>query len=102
MPIIFTLIKQKWTLRLTLLVLGAFVFASALMVVYTKHVCRQLFNQLQMQEKEIESFQIEWSQLLLEQGTWTADARVERVAKQRLQLVLPEPKDVVVINNSAG
>lgn len=102
MPIIFTLIRQKWTLRFTMLVLGGSVFASALMVVYSKHVCRQLFNQLQMQEKEIESFQIEWSQLLLEQGTWTADARVERVAKQRLQLVLPEPKDVVVINNSTG
>lgn len=70
---------------------------SAFGVVFTKHLTRQLFTQLQSLEQEAESLQIEWGQLLLEQGTWAADARIERVAKERLQMRVPESQHIVVI-----
>ncbi|MBN9288480.1 MAG: cell division protein FtsL [Gammaproteobacteria bacterium 39-13] len=73
------------------------VFISALGVVYNKHLSRQLFTKLQVIQQEIESLQVEWGQLLLEQGTWASDARVERVAREHLHMMLPEPNEVVVI-----
>jgi len=77
--------------------LASLVFVCALLVIYQKHLCRQLFMELQKQEQEIESLQVEWSQLLLEQGTWSADARLERIARKHMQMVLPEPNEVIVI-----
>jgi cell division protein FtsL len=82
---------------LGLAVLTLMVFCSAIGVVYNKHLSRQLFTQLQAQQQEVDSLQVEWSQLLLEQGTWASDARVEKVAREHLQMVLPEPNEVVVI-----
>lgn len=71
--------------------------ASAFAVIYTKHLSRQLFAQLQLLEQETESLQTEWRQLLVEQATWIRDARVERVAKERLQMRVPEPSQIVVV-----
>ena len=80
--------------------LSAMVFLSAGLVVYNKHLSRELFNRLQQAHNEIEGLQVEWGQLLLEQGTWASDGRVDYLARQRLHMVLPEPGDVVVIPNS--
>ncbi|MGE3319930.1 MAG: cell division protein FtsL [Candidatus Berkiella sp.] len=90
-------IRAKWLQLLAITMLATSVFASAIAVVYYKHQSRQLFTKLQNLQQDIESLQVEWSQLLLEQGTWAADARVEHVARERLQMHLPEPREVVVI-----
>lgn len=86
--------------KIVLGVLGLGVLWSAYAVVYTKHRARQLFAQLQLAEQDTEALQIEWRQLLLEQGTWTTDARVERIAKERLQMHVPEPNHIVVISST--
>lgn len=78
--------------------LGFSLFFSALSVVYKKHESRQLFIQLQMLQHEIESLQEEWSQLLLEQGTWASTARIEQMARTQLQMILPEPDQVVILS----
>lgn len=75
-------------------------FASAIAVVYCKHLSRQLFITLQQLHQEVDSLQVEWSQLLLEQGTWAADARVERIASMRLKMTLPEPNQLLVISEN--
>ncbi len=85
--------KGIWRIAL----LSVLVFMSAIAVVYHKHKSRLLFTQLQTLNQEIESLQVEWGQLLLEQGTWSSDARVERIAREQLQMALPEPNTVVVI-----
>lgn len=77
--------------------LGICVLISAFGVVYSKHVTRQLFTQLQSLEQEAEALQIEWRQLLLERGTWAADARIERIAKERLDMRVPEPHQIVIM-----
>lgn len=89
--------RVEWIKLLAVAFLSGLVFASAIGVVYYKHQSRQLFTKLQNLQQDIESLQVEWSQLLLEQGTWAADARVEHVARERLQMHLPEPSEVVVI-----
>lgn len=89
--------RVEWIKLLTIAFISTLVFSSAMGVVYCKHQSRQLFTKLQNLQQEIESLQVEWSQLLLEQGTWAADARVEHVARERLQMHLPEPSEVVVI-----
>lgn len=81
-----------------LVLLGILLFFSALAVVYEKHHSRQLFIELQSLQRQVESLQVEWSQLLLEQGTWSSDARVERLATSHLQMGLPEPNQVAVIS----
>jgi len=52
---------------------------------------------LQHLQQETESLQVEWSQLLLEQGTWGSDVRVEKLARIRLHMVLPEPNEVAIL-----
>lgn len=89
--------NPSWVGALGIGLLGFTVFISALGVVYNKHQSRQLFTKLQGLQQEIESLQVEWGQLLLEQGTWASDARVERVAREHLRMMLPEPNEVMVI-----
>lgn len=73
------------------------VVASALAVIYVKHQTRQYFASLQGLQRTAEDLHVEWSQLLVEQGTWASDARVESMARQHLHMVLPKPQEVMVI-----
>lgn len=83
------------TILLVLLI--SVVFISAIAVIYVKHQTRQYFAELQSHQQEADNQQVEWSQLLVEQGTWGSDARVERLAHQTLKMRLPDPKEVKVI-----
>ncbi len=89
--------KARFVSLLGVVLISLMVFMSAIAVVYNKHQSRQLFTKLQTLQQEVEALQVEWGQLLLEQGTWSSDARVERIARERLQMALPEPNAVVVI-----
>jgi cell division protein FtsL len=99
----FSYLRDKARIQMAQMQIFLFVFligslfSSALAVIYFKHLNRQLFSQLQQQQQQIEALQIEWTQLLLEQGTWASEARVERLAQQHLKMRLPEPNEVVVI-----
>lgn len=77
--------------------LGVLIFFSAIWVIYNTHQSRQLFSQLQRLQAQTEGLQVEWSQLLLEQGMWASDARVEKAAHQKLKMVLPDPNEIGVI-----
>lgn len=82
-------------IALVTLVIG--IFVSAMSVIYFKHCSRQYFTELQNLQQTSENLHVEWSQLLVEQGTWASDVRVDKVARQHLSMILPEPQDVVVI-----
>lgn len=81
---------------LVCMVLMLLVLAQALGVIYTKQNKRLLHANLQNLYALRDKLQVEWSQLLLEQGTWEADARVERVARDRLDMVVPEKVNVII------
>ena len=77
--------------------LSLLIFASSMGVIYSKHTSRQLFAQLQSLQNMRDELHVEWSQLLLEQGTWATDVRVERVAREHLNMMVPSPDKVVVL-----
>jgi cell division protein FtsL len=78
--------------------LAAGVMLSALAVVYTKHHSRQLFIELEALKAQRDSLNIEWNRLLLEQATWATPTRVEMIARDRLQMTLPAPEQIVIVD----
>jgi len=66
---------------------------SALAVVYSKHESRKVFADIQRLERKIDDYQVEWGQLQLELETWAEHGRVERKARQELNMVVPDRKD---------
>ena len=71
---------------------------SALSVVYVKHYNRTLFVHLQHLEKERDNMQIKWGQLQLEQNTWATHARVDKVAREKLQMTAPDISNIIYID----
>jgi cell division protein FtsL len=84
-------------LRFSLLVLWSGVFASALGVVWSIHQTRTLFIELQSLNAERDRLDIEWSQLKIEQSAWTTHGRVESTARQSLNMVIPAPQEVQLV-----
>ena len=87
--------KQRILLIVTLLF--GFVLGSAILLVYSKHQSRKLFVELQQLKHEVDALNTEWSQLQLEQSAWSGHGRIERVARKRLTMVMPDSADVVFV-----
>lgn len=77
---------------LVILVVGSGVAAT-----YVKHENRKLFMELQTLYKARDKLDEEWGRLLLEQSTLVGQGRVERLARERLEMVIPDPADVVIL-----
>ncbi|MBL4647493.1 MAG: cell division protein FtsL [Gammaproteobacteria bacterium] len=77
--------------------LAVAIFLSGLTIVYNKNIYRDLFIQLHSQQQQTDNLQTTWSQLLLEQSTWSRQARIQRIANQQLNMFLPSAKNVVII-----
>ena len=75
----------------------AVTLASAIMLVYSKHLNRKLFVEVQQLRREVNELNTEWGQLQLEQSAWSDHGRIERVARERLSMVMPGPDEVVFI-----
>jgi len=73
------------------------VVISALSVVYSSYKSRQLFSQFQQQNRQAMRLEEQWGRLLLEQSTWASHARIERLAKSELNMVVPAPETVIVV-----
>ncbi|UTW02420.1 cell division protein FtsL [Amphritea atlantica] len=71
------------------------VVVSSLLVIWSAHQYRILFNQQQELVQQWDELQVEWGQLLLEQGTLAANNRVESVAIKRLGMRIPEQVEVI-------
>ena len=88
--------NRRWMLA-ALPVLWLAVLASAIAVVRARHEARTLFVQLEQLSAERDRLNIEWSQLQLEQSTWSNHGFVERVASQRLHMTLPDPGEIRIV-----
>lgn len=86
---------EKWDFKIA--ILGVLVLSSALGVVYTKYLNRNLHIQLEQLQDARDNLHVEWTQLLLEQGTLASDVRVEKIAREKLGMIVPSPKEIVVI-----
>ncbi|MEN9726916.1 MAG: cell division protein FtsL [Pseudomonadota bacterium] len=81
--------------RLALLaLLGGLVFLSALQVVTTRHETRLLVMALQALKTQRDDLEREWTQLLLEQSTWSTHGRVEELARNKLNMTVPRASEL--------
>jgi len=74
------------------------VLMSALSVVTSQHKARDLFVDLQKEKVLARQMEVEWGQLQLEQSTWATPARVERIARRRLKMQLPDREQIRFFN----
>ncbi|MCK0537945.1 cell division protein FtsL [Alcanivorax quisquiliarum] len=79
------------------LLLAAAVVISALAVSYSVHQARKLTAQSQQMQREQYRLHTEWGQLLLEESTWGSYARVERLAREQLNMKQPSNNERVVV-----
>jgi len=70
---------------------------SAIGVVYSSHLCRQLFAEHAVLLEQNDQLQLEWAQLLLEQSAWSSPTRIESVARDELGMSLPESEQIELI-----
>jgi len=78
-------------------ILFSLFLTSAIVLVYSKHQSRKLFVELQQLRHQVDALNTEWSQLQLEQSAWSGHGRIERIARNKLSMVMPESGDVVFV-----
>lgn len=82
---------------LTLSLVSA-VLMTSLSLIYVTNTARNLQAGIQETLAERNQLHVQWGQLLLEKGTWTMQARVENVAEQQMNMMVPDHKSVVIVN----
>ncbi len=70
---------------------------TALLVIDKKYQSRRLFSKIQKQEKLLDNYQVEWGQLQLELSMLAEENRVERVAKDKLKLIMPSRENIIYL-----
>src|SRR5690625_6257832 len=78
-------------------VLWLLVMASALAVVASTQEVRQRVDALQTLRREAVELEVVWGQYLLEQSTWAAYGRIERIAENDLAMKVPEAEQIVMV-----
>lgn len=86
--------RKQWFL---VLLASVAVTGSALGVVFSSFEARRLVAQHQQLLGAKNGMQVEWGQLLLEQSTWGSYNRVEQLAGDRLQMRVPSPSEIVMV-----
>lgn len=87
--------------RLNVLLL-ILVIACALGVVTSQHKARKLFVDLQYEKERAQQMDVEWGKLQLEQSTLAMPTRVEKLARQQLQMHLPASEQMHLVRNDGG
>jgi cell division protein FtsL len=82
--------------RLTVLLLLA-VMLCALATVSANDRARRAISELEREQSRMRELEVEWGQLQLEQSTWAANARVEKLAHQTLHMKAPAAEQIIVI-----
>lgn len=82
--------------RISLVLLLALT-VCALGLVTSQHKARKLFAELEREQEHAKQLDVEWGQLQLEQGTWAMHARVEKIARDRLRMRVPDAKRTQVV-----
>lgn len=72
--------------------------ACALGVVTSQHKARKLFIELQNEKDRAQQMEVEWGKLQIEQSTLAMPARVEKLARQQLQMQIPPSEQIRYIH----
>ena len=81
-------------IRLNMLLLLVAVFC-ALGVVTSQHKARKLFQALEAEQERTKQLDVEFGQLQLELSTWATSPRIEKIAREKLKMRVPEAGKVL-------
>ena len=87
--------------RLNLLLL-ALIVMSSLALVAAQHQARKLYNELQVEQTAAKRFEEEMRRLQIEQSFWSTPTRIEKVARERLGMRLPDTNHTRFLGNEAS
>ena len=79
------------------IVLAFTVFFTGFGVVFMKNKQRELFVQTQKLTNQANNMQTTWGRLLLEQSTFAMQARIERIATDKLNMQMPAAKNIIMV-----
>lgn len=71
------------------------VIVCALAVVTSQHRGRKLFQALEAEQDKVRQLDVEYGQLQIEMSTWATHPRVEKIAREKLRMVVPAPQSGV-------
>jgi cell division protein FtsL len=87
-------LRRPWLLAL---LLWCAVLVSAAGVIWSRHRARELFVELEQLNRQRDQLDVSWGQLQLEQSSLSQHARVESTARQRLDMLMPDPVSIQVV-----
>jgi len=67
----------------------------ALGVVTSQHKARKLFQELEAEQNRARQLEVEYGQLQLELSAWATPTRIEKAARDKLKMRVPEPAKVI-------
>lgn len=85
-------------LTFVVIALAAINVCSAVAVVYMKHLSRQSYAELSEIQQTVDDLDVQWSQLQIEESTFSEHGLVDRTARDRLGMVLPAQKNIIMIS----
>lgn len=84
--------------RLNLLLL-ALIVMSSLALIASRHQTRKLYNELQLEQASAKRFEEAMGRLQIEQSFWSTPTRIEKVARERLGMRLPDTSHTRILGN---
>lgn len=78
--------------------LGLLTLISSLLVIYAAYENRLAYAELQSLEQQQRHYDVEWGRLLLERSTLASPSRIEKIARDSLQMQLISADEVQVID----
>lgn len=76
-------------------VIALFASSLALVDVRSRYLLLFAHEQRLMSRKDV--LRVEWGRLLLEQGTLAEHHRVDRIARRKLDMMMPDPRRIVLL-----
>lgn len=92
-----TIILTDITRNLLRVLLFIAVLISALAVILSSHHNRQLLIEKERALQERDRLDVEWRNLILEQGALTEHNRIESLVKDQLNMYRPGPEEEIVV-----
>ncbi|MCP8900251.1 cell division protein FtsL [Gilvimarinus xylanilyticus] len=89
--------KKVSGLAVAIVLLWCACLVSALGVVDITHQVRRDTDQLESLRRESAELQVQWGQYLLEQSTWASYARVEKKARDELNMHVPQADQIILV-----
>lgn len=93
---IISVLMTKFQMSMTIMILA--ILTSGFSIVYITNATRSLHASIQQGFAERDHLSIEWGQLLLERGTYIMQARIQKIAEEKLGMIIPDNKSIIIIS----